>query len=425
MRTSDRDWNYESSCLLGPIELVILQGTPFCNLNCSYCYLSESSRKEKTTLSLSSIKTVFSKILQSRYTGTKLDISWHSGEPLVLQPSYYEEAIDIITELALKHCGPEFSLQFDIQTNGTLINQKWCDFFKKFEDILSVGISCDGPASYHDNYRRDWAGNATHWKTQKGMDLMQSNGIKFDALAVVSPDMLDKPDEFYEFFNAYAKDIREFHFNLLDECVFPADDVESSYVYGKKYYRFLKSLLRRINCANNLPNSLEIRNFSAFYDRALTNDNDQHNAWNMSRPFKSLTIEVNGDLSTFYAGVTIDECKDLYGDGQGLLIGNLLKQDIEEIAASEKIVKIADDFAVSHRACEQSCEYFSLCYGGYNLIKQKRYSTFDATETPECYIHVKTFVNALLDDLNEHASKPNAHQPLGLPTRLTTSISST
>jgi len=27
-------------CVLGPIELVVLQGTPFCDLNCSYCYLS-------------------------------------------------------------------------------------------------------------------------------------------------------------------------------------------------------------------------------------------------------------------------------------------------------------------------------------------------------------------------------------------------
>ena len=35
------------------IDLVVLQGTPFCNLNCSSCYLTEASRRVKVSLPIS------------------------------------------------------------------------------------------------------------------------------------------------------------------------------------------------------------------------------------------------------------------------------------------------------------------------------------------------------------------------------------
>ena len=120
-----------------------------------------------------------------------------------------------------------------------------------------------------------------------------------------------------------------------------------------------------------------------------------------SRPFRSLSVDTSGNVSTFYAGLTADESKDVYGDGKGLLIGNLLTEDLEQIAQSAKLRRIAEDFETSHRACEAHCDYWSVCSGGYNLIKHKRFGTFDATETPECFIHVKTLARTLLDDMNQ------------------------
>jgi hypothetical protein len=60
---------------------------------------------------------------------------------------------------------------------------------------------------------------------------------------------------------------------------------------------------------------------------------------------------------------------------------------------------ILQDFEKSHLACEKGCDYFSLCSGGYNLVKFKRSGSFEATETPECFVHVKTFADTLLEDL--------------------------
>jgi len=386
---------------IGPVELVVLQGTPFCNLNCSYCYLTENSRRDKSIMAISLIDTIFDKILSSQYVGHSLRVSWHSGEPLVLGPSYYRQAIDTVLKIKTTRCSSDFNIHFDIQTNGTLINQEWCDFFNEYSDLLSVGVSCDGPSFLHDAYRKNWAEKPTHKLTQAGMHLLCENNIKFDLIAVVSLESLDHPIQFIDFFTQYTDHIQEFHFNLHDEIIPQGDENESLKIYAKKYDFFLNSLLNTLSEDSALCRP-KIRNFSSFYNMLFSKEDKSlyYDARSMSRPFKSLTFDTKGNVSTFYAGLTADECIDLYKDGCGLIVGNILEHDLDQIAASSKLKKIADDFEQSHQVCEAECDYYGLCSGGYNLIKFKRFGKFDVAETPECYVHVKTFARILLDELN-------------------------
>jgi len=299
------------------------------------------------------------------------------------------------------YCRGGFTIRFDIQTNGTLISQEWCDFFKVYEDVLSIGVSCDGPSFLHDAHRKNWAGKPTHNQTLAGMKLLHNNNIRFNLIAVISSDGLDHPEELIEFFTGFNDDIREFHFNLHDEFNFCLDEVGAVDHYAKRYAEFLRRLLNMYSKARSdiLP---KIRNFSTFYERIFSDTDlqSQYDARSMSRPLRALNVQVDGDVSTFYAGLTGNECQDLYGDGKGLIIGNLLTQELDEIASSTKLSLILQDFEKSHHACEASCGYYKLCSGGYNLIKFKRFGTFDVTETPECYIHVKTFATTLLNELN-------------------------
>lgn len=397
---SDSNRSSKKSASLGPIELVVLQGTSFCNLNCSYCYLSETSRKTKGSMSLASIETIFTNVLTSPFLGKSLQVSWHSGEPLVLDQDYYRNAIDSIIRLKNKFSQPDFDIQFDIQTNGTLINPQWCAFFKEYRDVLSVGVSCDGPEFLHDAYRKNWAGKPTHRDTCRGIELLRDNGIKFDIIAVVSAESLNFPREFLAFFRVYEGDVRQFHFNLLDEL--SLDSREHRNLYASKYSNFLITLLDSIREADNPNEFLIIRNFSGFFERMFSDDDTRntYDARSMSHPFKTLNVDTFGNVSTFYAGLVEEDCEDIYSDGRGLTVGNLITQRLEDIASSRKLYRIAEDFELSHQACESSCEFFPLCSGGYNLIKHKRFGTFQATETPECFIHVKTFAKVMLDDIN-------------------------
>ena len=384
-----------------PIELVVVQATGFCNLNCKYCYLSASTRKTKDRIALASISKYFSKILSSQLLGNSLIVSWHSGEPLVLGHKYYESAIEAIAQLRREFCPPDFKILHDIQTNGTLIDEDWCEFLRKYQDVVTIGISCDGPARMHDRYRTDWRNSGTFDKTREGMELLIKNKIKFSLIAVISPRTLDDPDEFFDFFHSYRSDISEIRFNLLDEFL---DVGELSYSdSSKKYYSFLKRMLDRIESCESKDELLNIKNFSYFYKRLFASPEERakQTAGHMSVPFRAFNIATNGDISTFYAGVTLDECRDIYGDKKGIVIGNIETQSIDEIMQSTKLAQITSDFNRSHSACQRGCQYFELCPGGYNLIKFKRYGTFDVAATPECKIQVQTFTDALMDHMRE------------------------
>lgn len=387
----------------GPIEMVVLQGTSYCNLNCSYCYLSEESRRHSGTMTLATIQRAFEEITSSPFTGSRLRVSWHSGEPLVLKPDYYRAAIETVLNVRDGSPRPDLVIDFDFQTNATLINAAWIEFFKEYEGLVTLGVSCDGPAELHDRHRKNWSGRSSHAATERGMQALSEAGIPFDVTAVISPDGLDEPELFLAYFEPFVPFIREFHFNLHDELFIDTRDRAGASSYVMRYKAFLSRLLDLIASGNY--KTPKIRNFASFYNRLFVPaaERPSYDARSMSAPFKTVSIEMNGDLTTFYAGLTLDECGDqnnLYGDGRGLVIGNILESSLSEMAGSEKLKLMMHDFETSHSACESSCDYFDVCSGGYNLIKLRRHGSFGATETPECLVHVKAFADAVLEHMS-------------------------
>ena len=77
---------------VGPIGLVLLQPTGFCNINCDYCYLPDRGNR-RNTMDLTTLVEVARLIFGSSLPASELDIVWHAGEPLVLSPDYYSQAI--------------------------------------------------------------------------------------------------------------------------------------------------------------------------------------------------------------------------------------------------------------------------------------------------------------------------------------------
>lgn len=71
---------------------------------------------------------------------------------------YFKRVVALQNRYAL---GKKISNGF--QTNGILLDDRWCDLFQ--ENDFLVGLSMDGPARFHDHYRRDRAGDTavTPW----------------------------------------------------------------------------------------------------------------------------------------------------------------------------------------------------------------------------------------------------------------------
>lgn len=97
------------------IRLLVLQPTPFCNLDCSYCYLP--SHEQKGRMSEDTLRAILSVIFRSGRVGDRLNVVWHAGEPIVLPLDYYRRMFALAESLA----PPGVQLRHGFQTNGTLL----------------------------------------------------------------------------------------------------------------------------------------------------------------------------------------------------------------------------------------------------------------------------------------------------------------
>ncbi len=361
-------------------------------------------------MELGLIERLFLELFGSGRVAPEVTVVWHLGEPLILPPSYYEEAINLIVGLRDGFAGDSISVRFKIQTNGVLINDDWCSFFKRHEELLDVGVSCDGPAELHDAYRLNRNGAATHSKTVHGMELLQKNGIKYKIIAVVTKETLSHPDAFYNYFFDRRQYLSDFHFNIIAEAVW--DNQALAYFVDDRelYYSFYRRLLELSHKADESGADFKILNFSQGLERILASQsaNAQIYIEETTAPLKTLTIDTYGNVATFYAGLGIEVLPDLYGDGKGFSIGNIADMSFEDMVRSEKLQRMIGDFEISTQSCKRSCEYFPVCSGGYEITKKLTLGTFDASETTECVIHVKTLVDALLDDVCDHLDERSA-----------------
>lgn len=166
-----------------------------CNLNCDYCYYLEKENLYNNRNQVMSENLLERFIKQYIDSQTMPDImfTWHGGETLMRPISFYKKAI----ELQKKYANGR-NIDNSIQTNGTLLNDDWCKFFK--ENNFLVGISIDGPKDFHDEYRRDKMGRPSFHRVMKGIELLKKHGVEFNCMAVVNDYNVDYPLEFYNFF---------------------------------------------------------------------------------------------------------------------------------------------------------------------------------------------------------------------------------
>ena len=97
-----------------------------CNMACSYCYYLNnevSDRKKMTTDRLE-------KIIVSYFASNPFEVNsfvWHGGEPTLAGLDFYKEAVRI----QKKYLPKGKTYWNNLQTNGLLLNEEWCDFLKK------------------------------------------------------------------------------------------------------------------------------------------------------------------------------------------------------------------------------------------------------------------------------------------------------
>ena len=179
-----------------PMYVMLKPAGSLCNLRCKYCYYLEKDKLYKQcknhVISDELLEKFIKEYVEAQTTPQVL-FTWHGGETLMRPISFYKRALEL-----QRIYGRGRQIDNCIQTNGTLLTDEWCQFFK--DNNFLVGVSIDGPQEFHDEYRRTATNKPTFVKVMNGINLLNKHGVEWNALAVVNDYNADYPLEFYRFF---------------------------------------------------------------------------------------------------------------------------------------------------------------------------------------------------------------------------------
>lgn len=371
-------------------QLLILQATPFCNIDCDYCYLPE--RDSTARMGLATVRAAARRLREDGLLGDSLTVVWHAGEPLAMPIAFYEKAIEAIGSEIGKHCAVTHS----IQTNATLIDDAWCAFFES--QRIAVGVSVDGPRALHDRHRRTRAGHGTFDRVLRGLARLRDHGIPFHAIAVVTPAAFADPEGFCAFFEEQG--ITELGCNF-DEA--EGQHLASSLV-GREaaHAAFVERLLDRALAGGRL----RVRELTTAY--ALIAQPLPRYRWRgrslpantQALPFAIVSVSANGDFGSFSPEL-LGQPSAEHGD---FVLGNVLQSGYLASTAAPRFERLWGEIARGIEACARGCSHFGFCGGGAPANKFYENGDLSSTETLYCRTMVKRPFDAVLARLERDRS---------------------
>lgn len=380
-----------SSQVLGPLDLLIIQPTPFCNIDCSYCYLPD--RQLKKQISFETLAWIAKRTFSSGFVHKPFTVVWHAGEPLVLPVSFYQRAFAIFEE----HNTIGASWRHSFQTNGTLITPEWCEFIRV--NSVRIGLSIDGPAFLHDRCRKTRQGQGTHARVMNGVRLLREHDIPFHVITVVTRATLDYPDELYDFYVS----------NGINEVGFNCEEIEGPNQHSSLegadaaalYRRFLE---RFFDLASQASPPLRVREFDEALLTILHGGRDADRMNHQSTPLAIISVDCTGNFSTFspeLLGLPSTE----YG---GFALGNVANDPFEKVVEQPRFQAMQRDIVLGIQRCRESCAYFPQCGGGAPGNKYFENGSFDSTETLFCRLNLQATLDVVLDRLERQPPKAAA-----------------
>ena len=373
-----------------PLYVMLKPIGSVCNLRCKYCYYIEKKDLYPAVNNYVMSDQVLEEFIQQylhAQTMQQILFTWHGGEPLMRPVSFFRKALTLQKKYAegrqIDNC---------LQTNGTLLTDEWCEFFK--ENNFLIGISVDGPQHCHDNYRRTKDNQPSFFNVMKGIALLKKHDVEFNIMGVVNDYNVDYPLEFYNFF----KEI-DCHYIQFTPVVERIDGKLAAWnVPSEKWGDFLITIFDEW-VKKDVGNY-----FIQYFDSTLVNwVGEQSGVCTLAKICgQAGVMEFNGDVYSCDHFV-FPEYK----------LGNIKNQTLTEMMYSPEQIKFGNDkFDKLPRQCKD-CKYLFACYGecpknriiktskgeeGLNYLCQGYYKFFD---------HVAPFMDFMKNELAHKRSPAN------------------
>ncbi|MFC7546402.1 cyclophane-forming radical SAM peptide maturase AmcB [Plantactinospora sp. GCM10030261] len=358
--------------IAGTPAYVVMQPTTLCNLDCSYCYLP--LRQVDRRMPVEVAEAVAGPANRWASAG-RFSVVWHGGEPLTAGRDHLGSLFAPFDAQVEQH----------VQTNATLIDDRWCDFFVAHQ--VRVSVSVDGPA-WRNGDRVSRGGRPAYQQIRRGIETLRRHGIPFSALCVVSDPAPGLAAELYDYF--------------LDlGCEVLGINIEE---------------MEGVNTRSNARSAERVRQFWAELVAAWRRDPRIHLReveWSL-RYAAAVLDGTDGDLLPR----SLDPIPTIGHDGAVVLLspelagfsdprygdftsGNVLTRALPEILAGATGMPWVAEFLRGVESCRSSCPYFGFCGGGHAANRYFEHGRFDGTETEHCRNSKIRLLEGVLDHARE------------------------
>jgi len=384
--------------ILRPFNIMAKPVCGVCNLDCRYCYYTMKPKELYPHVD----RFMMPERVLARYTREYLDampvqatFGWQGGEPLLAGKDFYRRAVALQAEYARD--GQQVANA--MQSNGTLIDDEWAALFA--EHHFLVGVSIDGPAEWHDAFRRDRAGEPTFHRAWAGLECLRKHAVEFNVLVTLNARNAPHAGDIYRYF--VNRGVRWLQFIPILETDAAGRPREFSCT-SEQFGRFMLDvfdLWRRRDVGVVSERLIDSVLHTIVHGEAAL-------CCNARRCANSHVLEFNGDL---YA------C-DHFVFPQWR-IGNIMDTPLADLVRSPRLEAFAALKTDLPAAC-RDCEYLAYCNGGC----PKHHLPAAATGDPDRVNHFcegyKMFFREALPELKriaESLKRREAPAPASNPAR--------
>ena len=164
-----------------------------CNLRCQYCY--EFSELHKTdVMTMTQIESLYRHI-ESYYRSLDIFVDihfiWHGGEPLLVPPRFYWEALDLQSQI---FTGNNYRITNGVQTNLTVLDDERLILLAEGFDRVGVSVDVFGDLRTYEN------GRDSQSRVLANMDRLREAEISFGCITVLTQKNIENIEQIYEFY---------------------------------------------------------------------------------------------------------------------------------------------------------------------------------------------------------------------------------
>ncbi|MDY7087001.1 MAG: cyclophane-forming radical SAM peptide maturase AmcB [Actinomycetota bacterium] len=352
---------------------VVMQPTTLCNLDCTYCYLPFRAADQRMPVEVA--RAVAASVEGWAHQG-RFSVVWHGGEPLAAGREHLAALIEPF--------GP--GVEHHVQTNATLIDDAWCEFFRAHD--VRVSVSVDGPEA-RNGERVTRGGRPAYDRIVRGIETLRRHGIAFSALCVVGDPRPGAAAELYDYFLRLGCDVLGINVEEQEGVNTRANNHSAADV--RAFWAELVSAWR----ADPRIHLREVEWTLRYAGAVLDGSADAL----LPRQLDPIpTVAHDGSvvlLSPELAGFTDPR----YGD---FTSGNVLTTPLAEILAGAASTPWIGEFLGGVEACRATCPYFGFCGGAHAANRYFEQGRFDTTETDHCRNSKIRLLEGVLDHARDH-----------------------